>query len=871
MANIHRISVALGIQWVDIPEAGLRVLCGCPADSVKHLAKRGLILPQVVSGVACESGPNAVLLSDHALQNGEFANLAEFPVLHMLYKQGLIVPGHPNNTGRKPILIGSTEQIDSQMRYIYRGNYGLVSPEEMIRAGATDDQAETMMRLKLRFAFGRIRPTADFLDTRILGEDALDLGGGAVLRRVRPNVFEFGFRGETVSVDLNLAPGESYPPPYRLGHHRFKPEYFSVIHSGEGDGWDIDRPCMSSIITYQGRVYLIDAGPNLASTMQALGIGIGQIDGIFHTHAHDDHFAGLTALMRTGRRIRYFATALVRASTAKKLAALLGFEEERFDDFFEIVDLGLDQWNQIEGLEVKPVFSPHPVEASVLVFRTLWGDGYRSYAHFADIVSFSVLGGMVTNDAKAPGLSQKGFDDIRISYGLAADLKKIDIGGGMIHGNAADFRDDPSTRVLLAHRNSELTPEEKEIGSSASFGSVDVLIAGQSNGLRHLAFGYLQAHLPGVPLHDMRMLVNHPMMEINPGTIILREGETPGDVLLLVSGLVEKLRTRDKLYGTLPIGSLIGGSAVLDNRTSMHTYRASSFVQVLRLPPGLFTAVVERNGLLERIRRAADLNAFLGTTNLFGEGLEVAALGRIIDGASERRFQPGETVTDKDLSVFNILRSGRIERLVGRKVVDVLVARDFFGEEAAVFKTPCLFRARILEESSVVQIPGVVLQDVPILQWKLFEHYQQRNARQAHGGDQSAGMIWSDALSIHVAQIDLYHKRLIEIANVVAENLYVDADRFALTNALGALTDYARYHYYAEEKLIALYAYPKTVERCNQHQELIRQLTGYASQMLTGDVPDKIEFLGYFESWLAHHISGEDREYGVFLNAKGIY
>ncbi|HEU0283091.1 MAG TPA: MBL fold metallo-hydrolase, partial [Gallionella sp.] len=475
---IHKIDVARGIQWVEVPEADLRVLCGCPADAVKHLIKRGLILPQEVKGVTCETGPNAILLSDLSLQNGEFANLAEFPVLQMLYKQGLILPGHPNNTGRKPLLIGSPDQVESQMRYIYRGNYGLVSREEIIQAGVPAEQAAEMMRLKLKFAFGRIRPTSDFIDTRVVGDSAVEIANGVSLRRLRPNVFEFSYRGETVTVNLNLRLGEAYECAYPLGYRRFEPEYFAIIQSGEGDGWDVNRPCMSSIITYQGRIYLIDAGPHLVNAMTALGIGIHQVDGIFHTHAHDDHFAGITALMRAGHRIRYYATPLVRASVAKKLAALVGMEEERFADFFDIRDLTFDTWNDIEGLEVMPVFSPHPVETNIFVFRTLWGSGYRTYAHFADIVSLDVLQGMVTDQQEAPGLDRQAFERIRKAYLAPVDLKKIDIGGGMIHGDARDFRSDASSRILLAHRASELTLEEKEIGSSAAFGTVDVLIAG---------------------------------------------------------------------------------------------------------------------------------------------------------------------------------------------------------------------------------------------------------------------------------------------------------------------------------------------------------------------------------------------------------
>ena len=90
MAEIRKISVAEGIQWVEIPQADLRILCGCPPDAVKHLMRRGLILGVEEKGHSFESGPNAILLSDVMLQGGVFANLGEFPVLQMLYRQGMI-------------------------------------------------------------------------------------------------------------------------------------------------------------------------------------------------------------------------------------------------------------------------------------------------------------------------------------------------------------------------------------------------------------------------------------------------------------------------------------------------------------------------------------------------------------------------------------------------------------------------------------------------------------------------------------------------------------------------------------------------------------------------------------------------------------
>ena len=111
MNKIEKILVAPGVYWVAIPDEYLYILCGCPADSVKHLMKTGKIsifdreVRSLESGsgsfnhphgsVTSETGPNAILLSDLSVQNGDFANLAEFPVLQMLYRQGMILPNHP--------------------------------------------------------------------------------------------------------------------------------------------------------------------------------------------------------------------------------------------------------------------------------------------------------------------------------------------------------------------------------------------------------------------------------------------------------------------------------------------------------------------------------------------------------------------------------------------------------------------------------------------------------------------------------------------------------------------------------------------------------------------------------------------------------
>lgn len=461
LKNLHLTKITNGVFWLQIPEVDLYILCGCPADVVKHMMRKGQITETHTGQITFESGPNAILLSDSLLQKGEFSNLAEFPILQMMYRQGIAIPSHPNNKGINPILIGSEQQVNSQMEYILRGNYGLISLQEIMDSGVSGPEAEAMMRIKLKFAFGTIVKSEELLDRCIVDQDLTEIRDGVSVRRVGFNKYEFHHRDKAVTVDLNLGPDEIYEAPYELGFHQINREFFAVVHTGEGDGWDIRRPCMASILMYKGDIYLIDTGPGIPHILLMLGIDVSEIKGIFHTHGHDDHFAGLPGLMQGDHQIKYYATALVRAAVAKKLSALMSMDEELFYQYFDVCDLEADSWNDIDGLEVKPIYSPHPVETNIFLFRALGEDGYKSYAHWADLTSFEVLESMIEEDPSKPGISKEFYDVTRANYLIPADIKKVDIGGGMIHGQIQDFANDQSTKIILAHRSDPLTLKER--------------------------------------------------------------------------------------------------------------------------------------------------------------------------------------------------------------------------------------------------------------------------------------------------------------------------------------------------------------------------------------------------------------------------
>ncbi len=479
---------------------------------------------------------------------------------------------------------------------------------------------------------------------------------------------------------------------------------------------------MASIIIYQGDIYLIDAGPSILHTLCALGIDISEIKGIFHTHAHDDHFAGLPVLMQADHQIRYYSTPLVRASVAKKLSALLSMDEQLFYQYFDVRDLAFDTWNDLDGLEIQPIYSPHPVETNIFLFRTLSASGYRTYAHWADLTSFDVLHAMVTDDPNQPGLSKTLCDAVTANYLLPVDLKKVDIGGGMIHGQVQDYATDRSRKIILAHTSADLMPGQKEVGSEASFATMDILIEGQQNYLRQRAADYLQEYFPYLSPAHLQTLLNTEIASINPGTIMLMKGEKPQFVYLVVSGMVESIRSEPVINISLSTGSFIGDVACLRQMVSTNTYRSISHVKALKLSVDIYQAFLESRDLLKSRIDIQNNIELLRKSWLFGERLSYLVQNKIAQAMQEINLSAWETLSMEDVPGIYVLDAGELHICnAQQQLVEMLHSGDFCGEQSVLSEKPLPMTVQATRPSRVYCIPPSTLSGIPIVHWKLLE------------------------------------------------------------------------------------------------------------------------------------------------------
>lgn len=722
MPHIINKHIAPGIFWIEIKEADLFLCCGCPADTIKHLKKAGVVDQKKKGNWYFETGPNAILLSDTMIQNGKLANLTEFVILHMLYLQGLNIPVHPNYQKYKPVLIGYDSQIKMQMEYVSVGNHGFEKVEEIIGAGMNKEDAEKIFATKVYYSGGQIKKMSDLIDTLKLEEQIIEIKNGVSLKRIGLNKFQVNYKGETETVDLNLGIHEQYITPYELPFKQVQPSRFCITHSGEGNGWDIHRPCMSSILHFEGKIYLIDAGPNILNNLAKLGIGLSEIEGIFLSHMHDDHFAGITDLLNVEKRLKLYSTPLIRATAKKKLNALFNSEIDLLNVAFQCIDLVFNEWNDIEGLEVKPNYSPHTVETSIFKFRVKHKEGFKTYLHLADTINFKEF--RVIIDQYPDVLSSADFDYIKKNYLAMVDLKKLDVGGGAIHGHIEDYKNDQSAKLVMAHTDEELLVDDPRF-INAEFGETDHLI--EDDGFDFLnakAYEYLKKYFNTLPDEAIQWPANQKIGVYKPGEKI-ESKDANENIFLVLSGLV-KFTNEIGMEQWVDAGNFIGYSKKYFLRDYKHQYVSLSYVVCLQYKESYIDEIFSRYNLLDEFKRKINLANSIRASFLVQYALSGATFYDLA-GASKILEIPDHDFTDDKLdSNIYILQEGSVTVIFEDKYYVDIHKNQHFGGLKLLKKYRRKQRYLMSNKIKVASLPVEKLMQVPTLLWKLIELEEKR-------------------------------------------------------------------------------------------------------------------------------------------------
>jgi hemerythrin len=705
------------------------------------------------------------------------------------------------------------------------------------------------------------------VEIRAVDADAVEIAPGCVVHRKGFNRYEFICSGRSVEVDLTLGPGEEFEPTYSLPVRNARREAFSVIHVGEGDGWDVTRPCMGSIVCGGGMFYLVDAGPHITRSLDALGMSAAEVEGIFHSHSHDDHFAGLTSLVRTDRRLKYYAVPWVRASVQKKLAALMRIDEDRFSRFFDVHDLVPGEWNRVGALEVKPVYSPHPVETTVFFFRAGEGADSRTYAHLADIASVDVLSKLAASEGHPPALTEASRIAFLRELNRPVDVKKIDVGGGLIHGNAADFLADRSGRILLSHGVPEFPGDHTARVTTVGFGESDVLISGGAQEyFARTALSCLASLFPRCPRAEIETLALCPTVEIAAGGLVYPPGKRNHDLRLIVGGMAEEIDPATGKTRRLGVGALAGDYSLHDAQMVGPPCRARGAVTALSIPARAYKEFLSRNGGVGACREPAAFHDVLSLCPAFSSIETASVLHRISASIEERRVLQGSVAAMEPGPTLMVLAQGELDLAVGSQLIESLRPGGFWGEERIVSGAPSLSMARALTDCTYLVVPAEVLADIPIVQWELLEAFERR-LRSFRAGFRFE---WSESFRVNVTMLDDQHRTLFSLVNSLSQAIGHTGIFEGHDQEKRDLLKYTREHFADEEALMKAHAYPRCKTQIKEHAALLDQLEKLVQAAERRVRPRSETAVDYLKDWLIRHTLLEDLQYKDFFAEKGV-
>jgi len=129
---------------------------------------------------------------------------------------------------------------------------------------------------------------------------------------------------------------------------------------------------------------------------------------------------------------------------------------------------------------------------------------------------------------------------------------------------------------------------------------------------------------------------------------------------------------------------------------------------------------------------------------------------------------------------------------------------------------------------------------------------------------------WSEALSVHIAEIDVQHKSLIDYINRLHGSILCGQEIASLPKIFEDLEAYAQEHFATEEKYFERFQYPMAAEHIQEHTDFIRDLGAFKNRHDQGEIDIAMAMLKFLSDWLLDHLHEKDADYAAYFKEKGV-
>jgi len=138
-------------------------------------------------------------------------------------------------------------------------------------------------------------------------------------------------------------------------------------------------------------------------------------------------------------------------------------------------------------------------------------------------------------------------------------------------------------------------------------------------------------------------------------------------------------------------------------------------------------------------------------------------------------------------------------------------------------------------------------------------------------------IVWSRRYRVNVKKLDNQHRHIAELVNAVNDRIKARADSKEIVTGFTELIDFTKSHFETEEVLMKKLDYPDRKKHRKEHKELVNLLSDVRKQFKReakslGDFDYDVakDWLAIHTDWFSVHLVHSDKDFGAFLNKKGI-
>lgn len=130
---------------------------------------------------------------------------------------------------------------------------------------------------------------------------------------------------------------------------------------------------------------------------------------------------------------------------------------------------------------------------------------------------------------------------------------------------------------------------------------------------------------------------------------------------------------------------------------------------------------------------------------------------------------------------------------------------------------------------------------------------------------------WRDEYSVNVEEIDVQHRKILELVNNLHASVENCLDKQELAALMIELVEYTRMHFSTEEKLMNKHAYPERVKHHNEHKVLLQHMDNLVAAISNEKYPTFYSDYDVSSDWAIIHITESDKHFGAFLNSRNVF